>query len=195
MIAEVHNTYGERHAYLLPPGRPAGDDGQEVLRLAVQSGGRLLPGAGAATGQRSRRHRVAAPRAAGPHSPSSPPTCAASGDRRPSGKSRSCKSFRRWRRWWWPLASGYRGSNCGYVECRWCRDDRRSRLEVETYSAAIDSERWPAVAKVPYGPGLARRRRRSPTGCCAARRRACRCDWSTPTARWSARPIRPFRRW
>ena len=35
VVAEVHNTYGERHCYLLRPDERAGRGGQGVLRLAV----------------------------------------------------------------------------------------------------------------------------------------------------------------
>lgn len=61
VIAEVHNTYGGRHAYLLPPGRPARGDGQELLRFAVSSASRLLPDTGTTARPRTRRHGDAAP--------------------------------------------------------------------------------------------------------------------------------------
>ena len=62
VIAEVHNTYGGRHAYLLPPDAGAARDGdEEALRFAVQRGRRLLPGAGAAAGRRTQRDDFAAP--------------------------------------------------------------------------------------------------------------------------------------
>ena len=63
MIAEVHNTYGGRHAYLLPP-----DSGQPAMvmkKLYVSPFNdveRVLPGARAATGFRTRRDDFASPR-------------------------------------------------------------------------------------------------------------------------------------
>ena len=100
--------------------RPAGGDGQDVLRLPVQSGG-------AATTWCKRRDPTARSispwRCTATVSRPLSRICAASGDRQPPEKSRSCKSSRRWHRCWWPCASEYRGSSCGYVEFRWCRDD------------------------------------------------------------------------
>ena len=62
VVAEVHNTYGGRHAYLLPPDdEPARDGDEEALRVTVQRRRRLLPGAGTATGIRTRRDDFAAP--------------------------------------------------------------------------------------------------------------------------------------
>ena len=62
VVAEVHNTYGGRHAYLLPPGcGPARDGDEEALRITVQRRRRLLPGAGAAAGFRTQRDDFAAP--------------------------------------------------------------------------------------------------------------------------------------
>ena len=77
VIAEVHNTYGGRHAYLLPPDRRSPRRRrEEALRLAVQRGRRPLPGAGAATRRTTRRDDHAAP---GATSRRSSRRCAATG--------------------------------------------------------------------------------------------------------------------
>ncbi len=42
VLAEVHNTYGERHCYPLSVDRRTGEHGQDVLRLPVLRGRRAL---------------------------------------------------------------------------------------------------------------------------------------------------------
>ena len=52
VVAEVHNTYGERHCYLLEPGeRGRGRGRQGVLRLAVSDRRRPLPDVAAGAGR------------------------------------------------------------------------------------------------------------------------------------------------
>ena len=79
VIAEVHNTYGERHCYLLETGRaPDAPRPEGVLRLAVQRRRRPVPDEAARTrrnGSPSRSSWSGTGR-----SPSSPPW---TGDRRP----------------------------------------------------------------------------------------------------------------
>ena len=55
VVAEVHNTYGGRHAYLLPPYEDRPAMVKEALRVTVQRRRRLLPGSRAAAGCRTRR--------------------------------------------------------------------------------------------------------------------------------------------
>ncbi len=52
VVAEVHNTYGERHCYLLRARRARPGRGRQgVLRLAVSDRGRPLPHVGARAGR------------------------------------------------------------------------------------------------------------------------------------------------
>ena len=95
VIVEVHNTYGQRHAYLLPPVQRTGTGRQEVVRVSVQPGVRPLPGPGAAARRKGGRGGVAARRRA--VRPSSR-HCAGPGGRRPSAMWRGCRSWRRWPR-------------------------------------------------------------------------------------------------
>ena len=86
VLAEVHNTYGERHVYLLRPddGRP-GRGGQGVLRLAVLAAGRpyrmRLPEPGRA---------AAAHHGPGAATARPPFTATVRGVRRPSTAARRC---------------------------------------------------------------------------------------------------------
>ena len=181
VIAEVHNTYGERHAYLLPPADlPVVTAKKFYVSPFNQVDGYYLvqaPRPDSEVDITVSLHRE--PPVPDVRRQSARP--APAGDRR--DKSRSCKSFRRWRRWWSPRASGYRGSSCGYVEFQWCRDDSdglQTRLRKP-----FGGNRFRALAGGREGAGRAPsppHRRSSPTGCCAARPRGCRCAWSTRTA-------------
>src|SRR6201999_202181 len=121
------------------------DDGQGALRLAVQSGGRLLPGASTPPRHRSRHHRGAAPRApAGIHRPYAWTTA--------SGNDRTGRVHAN------HFAAGAVAGGCPHP------DTGHQAMVTPTSSGAamstvqesirkpIDSERWPAVAKVPSGP-------------------------------------------
>ena len=171
LVAEVHNTYGERHAYLLRPDDAGpGGGGQGVLRLAVLRGRRPLPDA------------VLGPRARGCRSPwrcgrtarrRSPPASAA-----PPGRPPCAPSWRATAPVPDDVPPGQRADPAARSESCGCADCPSSLVPPH-------AEREPVVTTVQRP----RARRADPLPRAAARRGAL-AGSGHPAARAGARPRR-----
>ena len=97
VIAEVHNTYGQRHAYLLPPADlPVMTAKKFYVSPFFQVDGYTWCKRHDPTARSISLWRCTATNGRRPRN--SPPICADNGVRQPSSQSLSCKSFRRWLR-------------------------------------------------------------------------------------------------
>jgi len=122
VIAEVHNTYGQRHAYLLPPADlPVVTTKKFYVSPFFQVDGHYLiqaPRPDSEVDITVALHR---------HERSSVPDFTANlrGQRRPATIKEVAimQIISPLARWWWPRVFGYRGSSCGYVEFQWCPDE------------------------------------------------------------------------
>ena len=189
VVAEVHNTYGERHAYLLPPADlPVVTAKKFYVSPFNQVDGYYLVRAPLPDNEVD--ITVALHRDSQPAFTANLRGHAAAGER-PANRDDATR-----------FTAGAAGGGHAHpdpgdqVVVTPSSGGAAMSVEIiqKTLQAcqAIDSARWPAVARVPSARSPWHRRRSS-TGCCAARPPGCRCGLPTPTARCSAPPTRPHR--